>query len=88
MRLSLILLNSGKAQASPSLYVPPPMYIYDKRQRVIEKTNKQTKIIIMGIGGNTRERKTRIGHQPGTESMNRKKKKIRLLFCFILFICI
>jgi hypothetical protein len=51
VRLSLILPNSGKAQASPSLYVPPPMYIYDKRQRVIEKTNKQTKIIIMGIGG-------------------------------------
>ena len=27
------------------------MYIYDKRQRVIEKTNKQTKIIIMGVEG-------------------------------------
>lgn len=31
------------------IYVCVYIYVYDKRQRVIEKTNKQ-KIIIMGVG--------------------------------------
>jgi hypothetical protein len=54
------------------------MCIYDKRQRVIEKTNKQKKIIIMGV---EEKRNTNRDHQSGME--RRRKEDFLFWFCIL-----